>query len=382
MRILELYILKRIFILFSAVMLGAIGISWTVQILARINFLTTSGQTFLTILYFSSLLIPSVTSLVIPFALVIAITIILSTMNQDTELAVISASGISKNIVWKPILLLAILASFTSFSITNFIAPHARLNMRQMLANAHSDLISLFIREGSFQELAKNLYIEIGERNANGTIGRLFIADQRDHQLGLFYYAAKGAIVNNKKGNFLILNDGEIERIDYKNDNVSIIKFSSYTFSLSEFIPNKKTPNIYPKDRPLSYLSNPSPNDPHYQRKPFQYRAEFHRRFTECLYPIVFALIAIVIVGNARSYRQAHIFETFSTITFSLLIYWLGYFFAQKAENNPSYIPLLYIIPIGICSLTFFMLITDHKIGFLEKFNNVIQIIFQKITKN
>ncbi|MDD9330530.1 MAG: LPS export ABC transporter permease LptF, partial [Bartonella sp.] len=57
MRILELYILKRIFILFSAVLIGAVSISWTVQILARINFLTTSGQTFLTILYFSSLLI-------------------------------------------------------------------------------------------------------------------------------------------------------------------------------------------------------------------------------------------------------------------------------------------------------------------------------------
>ncbi|AQX21536.1 lipopolysaccharide export system permease protein [Bartonella sp. CDC_skunk] len=382
MRIFELYILKRIFILFSAVLLGAVGISWTVQILARVDFLTTNGQTFLTILYFSSLLIPSVTSLIMPFALVVAITTILLTMNQDSELAVISASGISKNIVWKPILLLAILASFTSFSITNFIAPHARLNMRQILASSHSDLISLFIREGSFQELTKNLYIEIGERNANGTIGRLFIADQRDPQLGLFYYATKGAIVNNKKGKFLILNDGEIERIDYKNDNVSIIKFSSHTFSLSEFIPNKKTPNIYPKDRPLSYLFNPNPSDPHYQRKPLQYRAELHRRFTECLYPIVFALIAIAIAGDAHSYRQARISATFSTITFSLLIYWLGYFFARKTENNPSYIPLLYVIPIGISLLTFFMLLKDYKIGILEKFNHVIQTIFQKIIKN
>ncbi|CBI76241.1 putative permease, YjgP/YjgQ family [Bartonella clarridgeiae 73] len=378
MRILELYILKRIFLLFSAVMIGAIGISWTVQILARINFLTTSGQTFLTVLHFSSLLIPSVTSLVMPFGLVIAITIILSTMNQDSELAVISASGIPKNIIWKPILLLAILTSLTSFSITNFIAPNARLNMRQMLANTHSDLINLFIREGSFQELTKNLYIEIGETNTNGTIGRLFIADQRDRQFGLFYYAKKGIIVNNKKGNFLILNDGEIERIDYKNDNVSIIKFSSHTFSLSEFITNKRTPNIYPKDRPLSYLSNPDPNDPHYQRKPLQYRAEFHRRLTECLYPIVFALIAVAIAGDARSYRQTHISSTFSVISFSLLIYWLGYFFAKKTENNPVYIPLLYIIPIGISILTFFMLLTNCKIFVLAKFNDTIQKIFQK----
>ncbi|WP_375705606.1 LptF/LptG family permease, partial [Bartonella sp. AA86SXKL] len=72
MRIIELYILKRILILFSAVMIAAIGISWTVQILARINFLTTSKQTLLTILQFSISLVPSVIFLVIPLALWIA----------------------------------------------------------------------------------------------------------------------------------------------------------------------------------------------------------------------------------------------------------------------------------------------------------------------
>ncbi len=60
MRIIELYILKRVLILFSAVMIAAVGISWTVQILARINFLTTSRQTLLTVLQFSLSLVPPV----------------------------------------------------------------------------------------------------------------------------------------------------------------------------------------------------------------------------------------------------------------------------------------------------------------------------------
>ena len=89
MRIIELYILRRVFVLFAAVLLAAVGISWTVQVLSRINFLTTSGQTVFTILQFSSLFIPSVIPLVIPFALVIAIAQTLSTMNQDSELVVI-----------------------------------------------------------------------------------------------------------------------------------------------------------------------------------------------------------------------------------------------------------------------------------------------------
>ncbi|WP_336279048.1 LPS export ABC transporter permease LptF [Bartonella sp. CB175] len=381
MRIIELYILKRIFILFSAVMIVAIAISWTIQILARIDFLTTSRQTFLTVLHFSFSLVPSVIFLVIPFALVIAITTILSTMNQDSELAIISASGLPKSTIWKPILLLAIIASCTSFFIANFVAPQARLNMRQMLANANSDLINIFIREGSFHKLTNNLYIEIGERNPNGTIERLFIVDQRDPNIHTFYYATKASIVNNKSGSFLLLNNGEIERVNYHNDSASIIQFSSYTFSLSEFIPNDKTATIYPKDRPLSYLLHPDPMDSYYQRKPLQYRAEFHRRLTEWLYPIVFALIAIAAAGDTSSYRQARISANFSAIAFSLLVYWVGYFFSEKTKSDLAYVPLLYMTPIGVSAIIFFMLLTNRRIDIFTTLNEIIQNIFQKMLK-
>ncbi|EJF78377.1 LPS export ABC transporter permease LptF [Bartonella birtlesii] len=379
MRIIELYILKRVLILFSAVMIAAVGISWTVQILARINFLTTSRQTLLTVLQFSLSLVPPVIFLVIPFALVIAITNTLSAMNQDSELAIISASGFPKSTMWRPILLLAIVASCLSFFIANFVVPQARLNMRQMLASAHVDLINLFISEGSFQKLANNLYIEIGERNPNGTLERLFIADQRDPKNDLFYYATNASIVSNKSGNFLVLNNGEIERINHQNDSVSIVQFSSYTFSLGEFIPNDKTPTLYPKDQPLLYLLSPNPKDPYYQRKPLQYKAEFHRRLTEWLYPVVFSLIALAVSGDTRSYRQARNSVNFSAIAFSLLVYWMGYFFAEKAKSDLAYVPLLYITPIGMSALVSFMLLTNHTIGIPTKLNESLQIIFQKV---
>ncbi|WP_455478456.1 LPS export ABC transporter permease LptF [Bartonella sp. B10] len=379
MRIIELYILKRVFILFSAITIVVSCIIWIVQILAKINFFITNRQTLLTVLHFSLSLAPSVISIVIPFALIIAITTTLSNMNQESELTIISASGFPKNTIWKPILLLSIVASFASFFITNFVAPQARLNMRQVLANTHSDFINVFIHKDGFQKLADNLYIEIGEKNLDGTIGRLFIADQRDQKIDIFYYATTASMVRDKNKNFLILNNGEIARVNHQNNSVSIIQFSSYTFNLGEFIPSNKTLTIYPKDRPISYLLNPNPEDPHYQNKPLQYKAELHRRLTGWLYPIVFALIAISMAGDVRSHRQAQISINFSTIAFSLFIYCIGYLFAEKAKNNLAYIPLLYITPIGISTLTLFMLFTNRRIDIFAKFNEIIQVLFQKM---
>ncbi|EJF90674.1 LPS export ABC transporter permease LptF [Bartonella tamiae] len=369
MRIIELYILRRVFILFTAILLASVSISWTVQVLARINFLTTSEQTFFTVLKFSSLFIPSSIPLVIPFALVIAVTQVLSTMNQDSELVVINASGAPRFTVWKPVLLLALIVSILSFAIANFVTPQARHTMRDMLATAHSDLINVFIQEGNFRELTTNLYMEIGERHDDGTIGRLFIADQRDPNIDLYYYAVEGAVISNNHSDYLVLNNGEVQRRDNQTGDVSIIKFGSYSFDLGEFTASDGTPTIFPKDRPLAYLMNPDINDSHYQRRPLQYTAELHRRFTEWLYPLVFAFVALAVAGDAKSHRQARISASFTAISVSLLIYWLGYYFGDRADNDLAYIPLLYLIPLGVCGVISFMFFTNKTFK-LPKFLN------------
>jgi len=368
MYLLEKYILRRIFSFFLGVFCAAIGLTWTVQLLARINFLTTSGQTFLTVVKFSSLFIPATLPLVMPFALVIAAAQTLSGMNQDSELVVINAAGCPRFIVWRPVLMLGIVLSLLSFAIANFVTPYARLTMRNMVANAHSDLLNTLLQENSFRQLSDKLYLEIGERRADGSIGRLFIADQRDPNLDLYYYAVSAYVTDKKNadgtpnGNFLVLKNGEIERRDNKTHDVSIIRYDSYTFDLSEFTPGAKGTTIYPKDQFLSYLFHPAPNDPYFQRKPLQYTAELHKRLTGWVYPFVFALMALVAAGDARSHREARISASFTAISLSFAVYWLNYFFAGKAETDIAYIPLLYILPIGVSAALIFMLATNRPL--------------------
>ncbi|RCL04036.1 MAG: lipopolysaccharide export system permease protein [Candidatus Tokpelaia sp. JSC189] len=376
MRLIELYILRRILVVFFAVFIAAIMLTWTVQVLARINFLTTNSQTFLTVLKFSSLFIPLAIPLVIPFVLVIAVSQTLSTMNQDTELVVINAAGIPRSAVWRPVLILGLCLSLFSFFITNFIAPYARLNMRQIIETAHSSFINTLLQEGSFRELGNGIYFEIGERRTNGDIGRLFIIDQRDPNLDLFYYAVEGIVTNDQNGSFMIMKNGEFQRRDNKNNNISIIKFDTYTLDLSDFFPANQTITIYPKDQLLSYLLNPDPNDSHYQSHRLQYTAELHKRFTEWLYPIVFAFIVLTIAGDARSHREAYISASFSAVSLSLLVYWLGYFFAEHAENNLAYVPFLYIIPISISVLLIFMLLTNRRISLPVRWSDVLYRFF------
>lgn len=370
MKLIELYILRRVAIMFFAVLGAAVGITWTVQVLQRVDFLTTSGQSIQTIIQFSSLLIPSAIPLVMPFALIIAITQTLSTMNQDSELVVINASGAPRSAVMRPILMLAAIISVVSFLVANYVDPYARMNMRAMIANASADLLNVVVQEGSFRKLADNLYIQIAERRADGSIGGLFIADSRDPSLDLIYYAADGNIASTPAGDMLLMKDGEVQRRDVSDGTVSIIKFNSYAFDLSQFTSAGDDFVIYAKDRPLNYLLNPDPNDPILQTRPLRYKAELHRRLTEWLYPVVFAMIALAFAGDSRSHREARVSASFSAISTALLVYWAGYFSADRADKDETYIVIMYLVPLSVILLAGYALITGRRIGIPDKWND------------
>lgn len=382
MKLIELYILRRVAIMFFAVLGAAVGITWTVQVLQRVDFLTTSGQSIQTIIQFSSLLIPSAIPLVMPFALIIAITQTLSTMNQDSELVVINASGAPRSAVMRPILMLAAIISVVSFLVANYVDPYARMNMRAMIANASADLLNVVVQEGSFRKLADNLYIQIAERRGDGSIGGLFIADSRDPTLDLIYYAADGNIASTPAGDMLLMKDGEVQRRDVSDGTVSIIKFNSYAFDLSQFTSAGDDFVFYAKDRPLTYLLNPDPNDPILQTRPLRYKAELHRRLTEWLYPVVFALIALAFAGDSRSHREARVSASFSAISTALLVYWAGYFSADRADKDETYIVMMYLVPIGVMLVTGFALLTGRRVGLPDKWNDRILDSFDRLKRN
>lgn len=382
MKLIELYILRRVAVMFFAVLGAAVGITWTVQVLQRVDFLTTSGQSIQTIIQFSSLLIPSAIPLVMPFALIIAITQTLSTMNQDSELVVINASGAPRSAVMRPILMLAAIISVISFLVANYVDPYARMNMRAMIANASADLLNVVVQEGNFRKLADNLYIQIAERRGDGSIGGLFIADSRDPSLDLIYYAADGNIASTPTGDMLLMRNGEVQRRSVSDGTVSIIKFNSYAFDLSQFTSAGDDFVIYAKDRPLAYLLKPDPSDPILQTRPLRYKAELHRRLTEWLYPIVFAMIALAFAGDSRSHREARISASFSAIGTALLVYWAGYFSADRADKDETYMVMMYLVPIGVMLATGYVLGTGRRVGLPDKWTDRILDSFLTLRRN
>ncbi|SIP93786.1 lipopolysaccharide export system permease protein [Rhizobium sp. RU20A] len=367
MTILERYILRRVFQMFLAALLPVLGIIWTTQALQRINLVTDTGQSIGAFLQLATLILPTVIPLVLPFALAIGITQTLGTMNTDSELTVIEAAGGSRSIILRPILLLAAALSVFSFTVDNVVEPKVRQAVRQMIASANADLLSSVVQENSFRRIADGLYVQVGGRRGNGVLTGIFVADSRNPESELVYYAREGAV--DEASSALVMKDGEVHR-KQPDGGVSIIKFDSYAFDLAEMTKKAAGASLKPGDRELSYLFNPDPNDEFYQRNPLSFSSEIHRRFVEWTFPLVFALMALVVSSDARSHREARMHPTLQVMIIAFVFRWMTFYAANSAEDSAIFIPILYAVPLLTIALCIRQLISNKKLRIPARYSD------------
>ncbi|AZO48175.1 MAG: LPS export ABC transporter permease LptF [Mesorhizobium sp.] len=360
MKVVERYIMRRASTVFLAALTWTLAIVWTTQVLAKIDLVTDSGQSALTFFEVAALIIPSIIPIVVPFALVVAVAQTLSVMNTDSELAVINAAGASRWTIARPILLLALAASVLSFAVDNGVDPYARQKNRQLVASSRADLLSLIIQEGTFRKIDDGLFLQVGERLPDNRLGGIFVADSREEGANLIYYAKSGSIIEKGDEKVLMMNDGVINRKSLTGD-LSVIRFTSYAFDLSAFMSAANEITLLPKDRTTQYLLNPDPNDKMFQRKPASYSAELDQRFSEWSYPLVFALIALAVAGDARSHREARIHPLITAIAIALFVRWLGFFAAGKADKVPLYAYMVYGVPIVASAVATWFIVSSRS---------------------
>lgn len=374
MNVIESYIFRRAFFIFLTALAWTLAIVWTTQVLAQIDLVTTNGQSIAAFFQLATLILPSVTPEVLPLAIVIGVTQTLTVMNTDSELAVIHAAGSSRTTIMRPLLLLGLAASIASFGIANGIDPYARQQARELVADARANLVTNIIQEGTFRRVEKGVYLQVGERRADGTLGGIFVSDTRDPKVELIYYAKNGRIIQIANQNALLMEDGVVHRKPAGGE-LSIIRFDTYAFDLSAFAPQDQLIILYPKDQTISYLMKPDPNDWHFQKNPVQFRSELHRRFAEWVYPLIFSLIAVAVAGDARSHRQARLHPVLTVLGLAMVIRWAAFFVANEARTNASLIPVMYIIPIVTAAIAIYFILAHRTLELPQSMNDRITAI-------
>jgi len=376
MKLIERYIFNKAGIA-TLITLGSLaGVIWIVQVLKGIDIINNQGQTIVAFLSLTSLAVPNLLLAIIPVALLISTIQTINSMNANTELVVVTASGSSNWTIAKPLILLAFLCSIFAGLVGHILSPLSLIKLNEFVTDMRADLVSVIIQEGTFNTIDDGLTFHIAERKAGGIIGGILISDDRDEDTSIIYSAQEGVITKNERGSLLRLKDGEIQQTNRKDGTVTLIKYKSYVFDLSSFSADRPKKSLRAKERVTTDLFFPDPNDEYFQREPGRFRSQIHERFSEMLWPFAYVLIILAFCGQARSNRQSFA-SAITTATIAVIIArGMGFSAITALRSDPSAVYYVYALPIGCILFGGYFVFTNRAASLpksmadkVEKFN-------------
>ncbi len=365
MSTIERYIFRRIAVVAISALAVTTGIALTTQILLRVDLLASTGQSLGTIGRLTLFLMPGMISVALPFAVLIGVLQTMRTMNQDSELVVLEASGTSIIQRARPALIIGTLGTLICLTISVWMEPLAAVKIRELLAKASSDLLSTAVQSGTFKQVDQGLFIQIAEKYPNGGFGGIFVSDSREPGNQFTYIAKTGSIVVENGRNLLVINDGQIQRKDVARGTVAFIKFSTYSLDAGTF----SSPNsffLWARDRPTAYLLKPDVNDSEFQQYPERITRELHRRFSDPLYSFVLALLAVYTTVSARSHRQGAAAALTSAAVLGFSIRTIGFVLAGNTGLSFTSIAIVYAFPLTVIGVFGWLLLTGRRLQFLD----------------
>jgi lipopolysaccharide export system permease protein len=368
MSLIERYMFRRIGFLAFGALAVTTGIALTTQVLLRVDLLASTGQSLLTIGELALYLIPGMIAVALPFAVLIAVLQTMRTMNQDSELVVLEASGSGIMQRARPALLVGLIGTAICLFISVWLEPLSSQKVRDLLARASGDLLSAAIQSGTFKQVDQGLFIQIAEKLPNGQFGGIFVSDTRDAENQFTYIAKTGSILNENEQTLLVVNDGQIQRKNVAEGTITFIRFDTYSLDAGTF----SSPSVYAvraKERPTTYLLHPDVNDPEFQRFPDRLSRELHRRFSDPLYAFALALIAVYVTASARSHRQGGLATLTIAASTGFLIRATGFVLVGNGGTSFATNLAMYAFPLFIIGLFGYLLFAGRRLQWMDDFS-------------
>jgi lipopolysaccharide export system permease protein len=303
------YIFRTTLASFALVLVSLTGVIWITQALRGIDLMTSQGQTIITFLGITSLVIPALVLIIAPIALMIAISHTLNKLATDSEIIVMNAAGFSPFRLFRPFFYATcVVAAMVAF-IAAYLAPDGMRRIKQWDAEITADVLTNILQPGRFAQLDQNLTIRIRERLPGGILAGIFVDDRRDPKERVTIIADHGTVLRNENGSYLVLEDGNLERFEAGKRDPALVAFVRYAFDMSKFSNRGRDVALGIRERYLWELISPPADDPVFKQLSGQFRAELHDRFLSPVYPVAFAVLTFAFLGTPRTTRQSRNFS-------------------------------------------------------------------------
>ena len=344
------YVFRQVANAFVIILVTLTTIVWLATALKQLDLIVSQGQGFVLFLKMTFLTLPSLMALIAPNAMLMASLYTLDRMNGDSELIVMTAAGAPVWRIGAPFVLLASMVCVVILICNLWVMPASMRALRALITQVRTDVISQVLQPGRFSSTEPGLTFHIRDRSPTGDLLGLLVHDERDDKQPMSYLADRGRIISNDDGAYLVMFDGHVHRYETKSPDqgVQIVAFDQYVLNISEL--NAKdtgSKELRPRERYLGELLNPDPKLLKAKGAVGQLRTELHDRFSTPFYPLLFAFLAVAILGHARTTRESRWAQILIAAGIAVGLRVSGLTASNLVTLSAGATPLVYLIPIA-----------------------------------
>jgi len=276
------------------------GLAWMLQILAMLKILIQYNVSMGGFLGVTLMMVPFIATLIIPFALFIAVMFVYNRLIADREITVMVGAGLSPVRIARPALIFAGFLTIIHLFLSIWLVPTTQESFYKKQWEMRYGLAHLALQEATFNELADNLVVFVNKVN-NMDISGLMLFDNRNQGNQLVALAEKGKLISTSRGMSIVMANGSIQSLG---DSFVIGTFDSFDMDMN--ISDKQVKFSF-KTRRISTPQLISAVRNYNEYKSSEYRlliSELANRFLMPFMDIIFVLIAALVMLKTSLLRR------------------------------------------------------------------------------
>ncbi|MDP7549090.1 MAG: LptF/LptG family permease, partial [Alphaproteobacteria bacterium] len=204
---LQRYILRQLAGPFIFFLLSLTGVIWLTQSLRFVDLIINKGLSASYFAQLTLLILPSVLTVILPIALFAAVLYVYYSLDRDSEIVVMRASGLGNLSLARPALVLAVAVTLFGYFLSLYMMPTGQRAFKDMKTSLRTNLSYVLLQEGTFNTIGDSLTVYIRARQSGGEMLGILVHDSRDRRRPVTMIAEKGAMVRTAAGpRFIMVN--------------------------------------------------------------------------------------------------------------------------------------------------------------------------------
>ena len=344
---LQRYLVQQSLATFFMISAGLGLVIWLSQLLRLIDVIIGKPDAVMVLLELCLFLIPQTLAYALPVAFLVTCVLTMLRLGGDSELAVMSAVGLSIRQITIPFLIFSMLLMIITILLNTILVPNATEKLRDRVFDLRDQVSTNLIEPGNFDNRIPGVTLFIERERADGSLENLFIHDRRDNTNIVTLTSADANMTADGDNLILILADGVLRKQREGSSEDEVLAFDNYQYVIA--LNGGGVGNRNMKRSEFTFVELLEESEKLEASKPAEsvrYLARAHEQISQTLFLPFFAFCVVGIMASTIHHRS----NTFKPLTVTILlavgVRLLGIFIQNEANDNKLFIIGTYAWPI------------------------------------